>query len=214
MYYGNKIINGSLMYGGIKSNSRLIGDILIPEEVDNHIVEFLDDEALAEQKEILNVKMPDTIKILGLNVFYDSSIQNIYLSKLISEIPEWSFGYCKNINQIYIPDNVNSIGNFAFYDCENLTNIRIPDSVKFFGTNAFSHCHSLIGMDTPKDLSFLSDKCYQFCYKLKCIILHSKIKYIGNDAFRKCDNLTIVIDNNEYCVDYCKKNKIKYIERK
>lgn len=211
MYYGIKYINGVEMYGGIKSYAQLRGDIIIPEYLNDLEIEFLDAHVLSEQKEIISVVMGDSIKYVGNNTFYDSSLRSIRLSNSIACIPEWCFGYCTQLKECYITDSVHNIDNYAFYDCETLEKVRLPKSLTFLGVGAFSHCHILKGMDLPEDMEFISDKAFQFCYEMVCIIIHSKVRYIGKDVFRKCDKITIVIDNNNYAVDYCMKNNIRYI---
>lgn len=211
MYYGIKYINGKEMYGGIKSYATLRGEIIIPESINDFKVEFLDANVLSEQKEITSVVMCDSIKYLGKAICYDSSLRNIRISNSISCIPEWCFGYCTQLRECYVPDGVSSIDNYSFYDCEMLEKIRLPKSIIFLGVGSFSHCHSLKGMDLPEELEFISDKVFQFCHEMICIVIHSKVRYIGKDAFRKCEKVTIVIDNNSLAVDYCKKNKIKYL---
>ena len=64
----------------------------------------------------LNYQIPDTVKIIHDNAFYEAKI----------------------IRELDIPDSVEYIGKFAFYDCSTIKNITIPASVKYIGKDAFS----------------------------------------------------------------------------
>ena len=64
----------------------------------------------------LNYQIPDTVKIIHDNAFYEAKI----------------------IRDLDIPDSVEYIGKFAFYGCSTIKNITIPASVKYIGKEAFS----------------------------------------------------------------------------
>lgn len=65
-----------------------------------------------------------------------------WIKKIIDEIGNLAFSYCKSLTSVTIPDSVTSIGSSAFRECTSLASVTIPDSVTSIG-NAFGNCTSL-----------------------------------------------------------------------
>ena len=73
------------------------------------------------KKDIKKIVIPDSVKNIGFNAFYD----------------------CTSLTNIEIPESVKSIEKYTFYNCTSLKSIEIPKSVESIGFRAFWNCTSL-----------------------------------------------------------------------
>ena len=85
----------------------------------------------------------------------DTTITDIVIPSVFSEIGEYAFFLCSRLTDVTIPNSVTEIGNYAFFGCYSLTNVTIPNSVTKIGDGVFRDCHSLknvtIGSPTFKE---------------------------------------------------------------
>lgn len=168
---------------------------LIPEELVLDIKIYLNGLKLNEDgtillkanKELETCEIPNSVKSIGYR----------------------AFDGCNNLTSIDIPDGVTSIGGYAFFGCSNLTNITIPDSVKSIEYAAFGDCLSLTNITIPNSVTEIGDFVFASCYSLTSITIPNSVTSIGKHAFANCLNL-IITTNNEYVIDYCQENYIKY----
>lgn len=100
-------------------------------------------ESFQFNEQLEKAVLPDSIKYIGTNAFYNSSVHDISLSKNLKCIGYQGFALCKNLENIVIPDTVTTIGSFAFWNCSSLNDIVVPNSVKFIGEGAFWECDNL-----------------------------------------------------------------------
>lgn len=97
----------------------------------------------------------------------------------------------------------------AFECCDKFTNIEIPDSVERIREEAFYYCSNLKNITIPNSVWLIEGDAFYGCKKLRSIIIPDSVEEIGYGAFNKCNNL-VVHTNNEYAIEYCKKNNIKF----
>ena len=77
-----------------------------------------------------HVIIPDTVQVLGDNVFQSHSISSIEIPSSVTKIGRYAFQNCKYIKSIILPNKIASIGDYAFSGCESLEEIIVPASVK------------------------------------------------------------------------------------
>ena len=70
------------------------------------------------------VYITDKVETIQASAFESCSIEKIDL-KLVKNIENYSFRFCKNLEEIVIPPSVMAIGDEAFYGCVNLKSIII-----------------------------------------------------------------------------------------
>ena len=61
----------------------------------------------------------------------------------------------------------------------------------------------------PDGVTRIEDYAFEGCSNLKSITIPSSVRSIGFGAFDGCSNL-LIKTSNQYVIDYCIKNKIKY----
>ncbi len=95
---------------------------------------------------VLNsVKLPDTVKVLGKQAFYN----NYELSRMIMQdesvvlIDDEAFRYCAKLSKLTLGEGLLKIGMWTFSDCKLLDNVNlaggslIPSTVESIGQDAF-----------------------------------------------------------------------------
>ena len=181
---GIKIIGRSAFeYGEITS-------VVIPEGV-----EEIDDCAFSECKNLKSVKLPNTIKKIGVD----------------------AFSMCEQLTSIIIPDGVETIGDSAFFECKNLRSLELPNTFKIIGRSTFGSCEQLTSIIIPDGVETIDFSAFSNCKTLKSVTLPNTIKTIGKFAFELCEQLTSIVipDGVETIDDYafseCKKLKDIYV---
>lgn len=97
--------------------------------------------------------------------------------------------YSSELTSITILDGIKEIGHEAFYASYDLREVIIPDSVTVIGDCAFGDCSQLVN-----------------------VTIGDGVRNMGEGVFEFCDDNLIIHTKNQYVIDYCKKNDIKYKE--
>ena len=164
----------------------------IPEKLYNlitniHIddgVNEIEDSAFYKMTQLQNVIIPNSVKIIGEDAFKNTGLTNIIIPNSVTDIENNAFSRCKYLNTVKLPNSIESISSWLFSGCTSLTTINIPNSVKYIEKRAFYDNISLKTLNIP-----------------------NSVEYINDSAFGACINLTIHT-NNEYVINYCRKNNI------
>ena len=137
-------------------------NIIIPELIDglpvlkigNNVFNLLEKNqnvALALQKHIHSVVMPNTVKEIGVAAFsYCNELTNVTLPRDLKVIGNAAFNNCRELTEIIIPDGVEKIGAWAFEYCA-LTKVTLPSSISEIGGNAFNK-NVISRIDLPENL--------------------------------------------------------------
>ena len=126
---------------------------------------FVRSYAFADSETLRNIIMPESVNLVGNDVFKDCLIENATIPVCLgyqlgsasrtslvtvtmlkgnsTSIGYSAFNGCTSLKSIAIPDGVTSIDDYTFYNCTSLTSIVIPDSVTSIGEDAFNRCDSL-----------------------------------------------------------------------
>ena len=186
----------------------------------NEGLEEIGDYAFYYAGKLKEVKIPDSVKIIGKNAFQTerleigSGTQEIDYTILnnITElkIPETSKLGLENIDGIIykgtevigclkgttgahvVRAGTTEIGDYAFKGSA-ITSITIPDSVSVIGEGAFSECTALENVKLPANLTELPIKLFYGCSGLKEIKIPEGITKIGAFAFSYCSSITELV---------------------
>lgn len=140
--------------------------IRIPQKVD-----FLKSEVFEDCSGLISVTLNDSVKSIGNDSFYGTSIKELKLPLSLSEIGYWAFGDSE-IREINLPKSLISIGANAFRrskvrqidvgvenipagcfeDCDSLKYIRWTGEIKSIGQEAFKGCSSLESFTIPSSV--------------------------------------------------------------
>ena len=120
---------------------RSLTSVSIPNSVTN-----IEKEAFAGCSSLININVPDSVKIIGENAFHNTAFYKssnnwqddmLYLGDRLIDAKEYITDYVK------IREGTRFITDCAFKKCKELIGIAIPESVEYIGLNAFVDCKQL-----------------------------------------------------------------------
>lgn len=181
-------------------------------------VEVIPESIFMNCKNIIEIKISDSVKEIGKYAFWGASINEITIPKNVIKIGDSPFASCKNLSTIYynatnctmergfssntlnniiIGDDVERIPNYFISTCNNLTEITIPENVTSIGGFAIAYCDNL------KKVYFNSKNCdietipaengisdvFWTCHSLEEIVFGEDVTKIPNNMFNDCRGL-------------------------
>lgn len=179
--------------------------------------------AFKETKNLNTISLPDTIKTISKEAFYDSGIENIHLPKDLKQIGTRAFTKSE-LKNIVVPNKTKNLGEYAFLDCEELTEITLPESVTKIPSGIFENCYSLKTVNAP-NVDTVCDHAFYNCKNLETFdfsklqslelmafaytsirkaVFSDRLVNFGAAIFFNCKNLQIVD------MKTCKIQKIPY----
>lgn len=167
--------------------------------------------AFKETKNLNTISLPDTIKTISKEAFYDSGIENIHLPENLRQIGTMAFAR-SGLKDIVIPNKIKKLGEYAFYNCEELIEITLPESVTKIPSGIFEDCYSLKTVNAP-NVNTVCDHAFYNCKNLETFdfdklqslelmafaytgireaVFSDKFSRLGISAFYHCKNLQTV----------------------
>lgn len=167
--------------------------------------------AFKETKNLNTISLPDTIKTISKEAFYDSGIENIHLPENLKQIGTMAFAK-SGLKDIVIPNKTKKLGEYAFLNCEELTEAILPESVTKIPSGLFEKCYNLktvnaLNVNTVCDYAFYGCKNLEtfdfgklqslglmaFAYTgIRKAVFSDKFSELGVSVFHSCKNLQTV----------------------
>ena len=173
------------------------GTLIIPDTIESRPVIAIADYAFKNNKNLVMIKLPDTISYIGKGAFYNCKdlVFVFGLEKCIElkAIENETFQNCNNLHTIKLPNSITSIGDYAFKSCLNLRALSIPDSVSYIGEKAFSNCQSIKEIKIPQGVTKIENETFLGCALMESVALPDGITYIGIGAFDACGKLKTMV---------------------
>lgn len=179
--------------------------------------------AFKETKNLNTISLPDTIKTISKEAFYDSGIENIHLPDSLKQIGTMAFAR-SGLKDIIIPNKIKKLGKYAFHNCEELTEVTLPESVTKIPSGIFEDCCSLKTVNAP-NVDTVCDYAFYDCKNLEAFdfsklqsLEHMAFAYTGiheaifSDRLVNLGTVIFLSCNNLQTVDMkaCKIQKIPY----
>ena len=155
-----------------------IESIVIPEGV-THISDW----AFSNCESLMSVKLPSTLKSIGMGAFMRSGIEEIILPDGLTEIGNEAFAECRYLEKVTLPAGIKALNEYVFRSCEALRSIIIPEGVTHIDNGAFAYCYKLEEVVLPSTLKVIDDEAFGWCHALEKITLPSGLETIGASAF-------------------------------
>ena len=164
-------------YKIIDVDSRVSGDLIIPETYNGKPVTAIGDNAFRWCNDLTGITIPRRVESIG----------------------NYAFANCTSLTSVTFGENswLDHIGNYAFSGCESLTSIEIPNELNtdvVLGDHVFQGCTSLKSFTTGGIWS-ISSYAFYGCNNLTSIVFSRGLRDyqpIGSYAFYGCDSLTDV----------------------
>ena len=136
------------------------------------------------------VEIPQGVKIIAPNAFYNCNIGEISLPEGLDSIGTEAFSYCHNLEEIRLPNSVRHIGKEGiFKGCDHLKRVHLSDSLPFIPASMFSGCTELESIEIPNSVTYIGYNAFAGCSKLKSVRLPEGISMIVHGTFSDCVSL-------------------------
>ncbi|MGN0527234.1 MAG: leucine-rich repeat domain-containing protein [Acutalibacteraceae bacterium] len=147
------------------------------------------DGAAANNKSVVSVKLPGSLKYIGDNAFEGVSVTKLVIPQDVTYIGANAFKDASKLKKVSMPKAPEALGCGAFSGCEALTEILVPVSVKVIASDTFAGCKAL------KNVQILgAEKINKFafsgCENLETFTVSASTTEIDAMAFDGCTALT------------------------
>ena len=155
---------------------------------------YIESAIFRNTKALKSIVLPNSVKVIGANLFEGSGIESVQLPESLTAISEYAFTGCKNLKNLVVPNSVVAIYDYAFYDCEALTNVTLGSSVESLGTAIFVNCTSLESLSIPASVKSIAGNIFINCPKLANIAFDSaNTSYVyENGMLMDADKFTLI----------------------
>ncbi len=188
-------------------------DVVIPETIGGKKVTEIGRRAFVGQKTITSVKIPNGVKKIGYDAFYDAhALKTIEIPESVTEIDEGAFGYCKSLKTIKLPSTLKKIPDYMMAHSPAFEAIEIPESVTEIGRGAFINCEALKSIKLPSKLKKISTYSF-FGSGITEIEIPAGVTVIEHSAFGNSELSKITLPNGlktleSACLFYTKLSEI------
>jgi len=204
--FNYKIVNNEAI---VTKSPEATGVVEIPAKIEVKGVKYpvtaIADSAFYDCWNMTGVKMPNTIKSIGMMAFSRTNIQEpVYTKEIFAFLPESFEGEYK------MPKSITTIAGGAMMGCGGLTSIKLPKkltrigNLAFWGTSVNHPVYSpteFVYMPTeykgsyaiPEGIERIAENAFLECDQLEEVIMPSSMKKIEKKAFMNCRKLITVV---------------------
>ena len=157
------------------------------------IYHSIDNQALKNNVKLKSVKLPDSVKEIGNQSFYNcTALRDINLEN-VRQIRWESFLGCVHLKEITLSSGIRYLGRRSFSGCKRLNYVNFQKSTMLKGIEAgvFQKCESIEKINLPQGLTEIGSKAF-YQTAIQTIKLPSTLVEIGNSAFLKCRSLEVI----------------------
>ena len=163
--------------------------VTVPASIDGKAVTKIGDYAFSGNTSIMQVTLPDCIKLVDYCAFYDcTSLTSVSLGNGVEELGGYAFERCESLRSITLPSSLKKIGGGAFSG-SSLQTITVPDSITEMGSGVFSGCSILKTAVIGSGLKIYPDSMFNGCEVLTSVTVNGQVTSIGSSAFSNCKAL-------------------------
>ncbi len=119
-------------------------NVVIPETILGKKVVSIGNGAFRNQKNIISVRIPNTVKTIENNAFSGcTSLVSVTVPESVTDIGASAFSDCTSLRDVYLYADIDAVKVTTFHDCSSLRQIVFKESVKVIEQSAFSNCREL-----------------------------------------------------------------------
>ncbi len=168
-------MDGRIAFGLAEENKEEITEIVIPEGV-THIAGAA--FSVKNCRNIRQVRLPDTLKSIGVNAFTGCRMEEILLPAGVCVIGEQAFLFCSELKKAVLNEGLHRIERSVFSECRQLQEVTIPSTVTMIGSSAFENCLNLEKLSISEGITSIGKGALKGCDKLPSHILPESIRRI------------------------------------
>lgn len=157
-------------------------DVKVPDGI-----KLIGEEAFYNNREIEKVELPESVTGIGANAFRDCrELKTIHLPEGLTKIEDRAFSYCLELKSIYLPKSLIHIGAKAF-EKTSMKQVQLPAGLKYLGKGAFTSAE-VTEINIPSGITIIQADTF-LGTNLKKIVIPDSVTKIGRGAFAYCDKL-------------------------
>lgn len=187
-------ING--LYAKITKYTGNDSIVIIPEEIDDYIIQVIGAEAFLGNSSMEYVIIPDTVTELGKQAFSRcSALKTVDMGNGVTTLGNWVFYASNSLRRIDFPESVTAMGRGVLQNCENLEYVGYPihwETANSAG-EVFAGCPKLTEIMIPEGVTGIPNYAFANCPNLKRIVLPEGLEYVYHHAFSNCTGLTEMV---------------------
>ena len=145
------------------------------------------------------ISIPDTVKIIGSNAFYNCALlqYNEYNGALYIGNESNPYLFCVkakslDIETLELHPDVRFIGAYAFADCSALGEVSFPEGLVCIGDSAFKNCGSIAELTIPDSVESIESRAFYQCYGIRELNIGA-VEEIGSQAFYQCGTMELTL---------------------
>lgn len=172
----------------------VVGDIVIPAEIDGYQISRIDLSAFYDHKKIDSVSIPSTVKYIDKSAFYGcSSLKSI-------NVDVQNENYSSEDGVLY---NKSKTELLNYPASSFMTAFSVPDSVMKINTSAFANCRNLERIIMSKNIDSIGYNCFYNSISLKEIYYQgSESEWLDLSALNEShlNNITVHYNYDGQCI--------------
>lgn len=147
-----------------------------------------------ENAQINSVKLPSSLKEIGLKAFRATNIKELVIPASVKKVEGSAFAYCPNLTKVTFAASHMELIEGCFAGCHKLQSVTFPASLTRDMTyDMFRDCPMLTTVTLPKNLRTVPQQMFSGCKNLRKIDLPATVTKIDGHAFSGCPITDLVI---------------------
>lgn len=147
-----------------------------------------------ENAQINSVKLPSSLKEIGLKAFRATNIKELVIPASVKKVEGSAFAYCPNLTKVTFAASQMELIEGCFAGCHKLQSVTFPASLTRDMTyDMFRDCPMLTTVTLPKNLRTVPQQMFSGCKNLRKIDLPATVTKIDGHAFSGCPITDLVI---------------------
>jgi len=177
-------------------------------------LEIISDAAFGGCATLKEVKMPDTVRVMGGYAFMGCyALETVEVSAGLEEMGNYAFSITPTLSKFVMRDGAKVLGDYAFFNPINendltkgfyyqnsLKSVSIPDSVEKIGKFAFAG-NTVLKTINLKGVKVIDDYAFHYATALHTVNVTDAIERVGMNAFIGSSIKTMDISLIEYIGD-------------
>jgi len=134
---------------GVAGASSDVTDVNIPETVSSfgktYTVTSVENDAFKDNKNIVSVTLPKTIKNIGQSAFTGIGATSITFAEgtVVESVGDFAFSWAKSLKSIVLPEGIVDLPTGAFENSDAIESMTMPATLKSFRNGALNNCVKL-----------------------------------------------------------------------
>lgn len=201
--------------------------IRIPETITDNGIEYtvtaIGDECFKNNKDLLAVRIPKTVKVIGegafqecnslqqvifdgvglevigKRAFFDCDLTSFSIPSTVKEVGDAAFGYA-SFEELTIPKSVTTWGSYVFSGTSEIKKVILEEGLTTVWDKMFDGCKNLEEVKLPSTIAVIGESAFSYCPQLNSLTLPKGLKSIEKDAFWYSTINTLIVEGNNYTV--------------